>query len=229
MKLEGMPDRSSEPLESVSKIEEENDAERHSFEMWSKCFLEAESGNFSPEITRNEEGQILAPNGEVSKLPNEDFVKVTRTPSFRKWFGESKVVDPQTGEPVLVYHGTAADISVEEGLDPEHSKGLFKQLWFTSKRANAVTFGDVMKENRLGATFKEKDKTVVYSQFLSLRKPEIVKSFGGVNPNLYMLWTNLMRKAEADGIIVEDRGTYSAFKPESVMHVPSDITQSRRS
>lgn len=213
-----MPDRNSEPKENVQNIEEENEIEKHSFEVWDTCFQEAEAGNFEPEIIRNEEGQILAPNGEVSKLPNEDLVKVTRTPSFRDWFGESKVVDAQTGEPVLVYHGTAADVSVEEGLDPKYSKGLFKQLWFTSKRANAVTFGNVMKE---------KNKTTVFSQFLSLRKPEIVKSFGGVNPNLYILWTNLMRKAEADGIIVEDRGTYIAFKPESVMHVLSDITQSR--
>lgn len=34
----------------------------------------------------------------------------TRTPEFRKWFGDSKVVDAN-GEPLVVYHGTDADIS----------------------------------------------------------------------------------------------------------------------
>ena len=32
----------------------------------------------------------------------------TQTPAFRRWFGESKVVD-EKGEPMVVYHGTAAD------------------------------------------------------------------------------------------------------------------------
>jgi hypothetical protein len=34
----------------------------------------------------------------------------TRTPEFRKWFGDSKVVDAN-GEPLVVYHGTDADIT----------------------------------------------------------------------------------------------------------------------
>ena len=36
---------------------------------------------------------------EVSPLDN---------PAFRRWFGDSKVVD-ERGEPLVVYHGTAAD------------------------------------------------------------------------------------------------------------------------
>ena len=34
----------------------------------------------------------------------------TRTPEFRKWFGDSKIVDAN-GEPLVVYHGTTADIT----------------------------------------------------------------------------------------------------------------------
>ena len=34
----------------------------------------------------------------------------TNTPAFRKWFGDSKVVDDQ-GKPLVVYHGTTADIA----------------------------------------------------------------------------------------------------------------------
>ena len=34
----------------------------------------------------------------------------TRTPEFRKWFGDSKIVDAN-GEPLVVYHGTDADIT----------------------------------------------------------------------------------------------------------------------
>jgi len=35
----------------------------------------------------------------------------TDTPAFKRWFGDSKVVDAD-GKPLVVYHGTAADISV---------------------------------------------------------------------------------------------------------------------
>lgn len=36
--------------------------------------------------------------------------QVTSTPEFRRWFGDSKVVD-ENGDPLVVYHGTLADIS----------------------------------------------------------------------------------------------------------------------
>jgi N12 class adenine-specific DNA methylase/predicted RNA methylase len=38
------------------------------------------------------------------------------TPAFRRWFGESKVVDEQ-GRPRVVYHGTADDFSVFDGYE----------------------------------------------------------------------------------------------------------------
>ena len=45
-----------------------------------------------------------------------------RTPAFKAWFGDwendpenaSKVVDAETGEPLVVYHGTDAEFSVFE-------------------------------------------------------------------------------------------------------------------
>jgi hypothetical protein len=40
----------------------------------------------------------------------------TKTPEFRRWFGDSKAVDAN-GNPLVVYHGTAADIT-EFGFDP---------------------------------------------------------------------------------------------------------------
>lgn len=53
-----------------------------------------------------------------TKLNYGQWVQV-RTPNFKEWFGDwesdpknaSKVVDPETGEPLVVYHGTTADIT----------------------------------------------------------------------------------------------------------------------
>ena len=72
---------------------------------------------------RNSEGKLLAPNGKVSKLTEEQWVTV-RTKAFKEWFGDwtkitknedgtwnipddvSKVIDTETGEPLVVYHGS---------------------------------------------------------------------------------------------------------------------------
>ncbi|NMD19133.1 MAG: hypothetical protein GYA76_02465, partial [Verrucomicrobia bacterium] len=77
------------------------------------------------EIVRDEQGNLLAPNGRKSKLTEKQYLQV-RTPAFRKWFGDwlsfhnakngngvwtdgdkavSKIVD-ENGEPLVVYHGT---------------------------------------------------------------------------------------------------------------------------
>jgi len=56
---------------------------------------------------------------------NEDQ---TKTPEFKKWFGDSKVVD-SSGEPIIVYHGTNkrfSKINMKKG-----AQGIF---WFSSNK-----------------------------------------------------------------------------------------------
>ncbi len=47
--------------------------------------VEAQRGEVVP--VRDKEGRLLAPNGAVSKLNEQDWVTV-RTPFFRRWFGD---------------------------------------------------------------------------------------------------------------------------------------------
>jgi 8-oxo-dGTP pyrophosphatase MutT (NUDIX family) len=75
-----------------------------------------DTGN--PDI-RFEKGGLIAPNGKPSKLNNEQY-NLVRTPAFKKWFGDwendplnsSKVIDEETKEPLLVYHGTNEEFKV---------------------------------------------------------------------------------------------------------------------
>lgn len=53
--------------------------------------------------------QLLAPNGKPSNLNSVQYQQV-RTPEFKAWFGDSKVVD-ENGEPLVVYHATNADFT----------------------------------------------------------------------------------------------------------------------
>jgi hypothetical protein len=114
------------------------------YDMWDKCAKEADKIVLEyKEI--NGEKKHLAPNGELSKLP-EIYAKVVRTPTFLKWFGDwtgadkinvSKVIYEETGEPMLVFHGTSNYIPAEEGPMPG-IKG--KGVWFTNNLTYASSY-----------------------------------------------------------------------------------------
>lgn len=54
---------------------------------------------------------MKGPNGNPTLLPNEHLWALVRTQAFKRWFGDSKVLDAN-GEPLVVYHGSYADIDV---------------------------------------------------------------------------------------------------------------------
>jgi hypothetical protein len=195
------------------KAEYDRSGEAHSFELWDKCFAEVEAGNFAPVIERNEKGEILAPNGMVSRLPNEDFVKVTRTPTFKAWFGDwvndpknsSKVVYEDTGEPMVVYHGTDKDIPIDLGLDPAMSVISFpydgEVLYFAETFDDAKNFG-----------------SHVYECFLNIKK---IMPSGQFTP-----WVSELQKDGYSGFEYNFSGidTIGIFDKEKIMLCLSDIT-----
>lgn len=89
--------------------------------------------------TRDGEGAgsngIIAPGADAGNTMLSRTQSQTDTPEFKRWFGDSKVVDEQ-GRPLVMYHGTAGDISVFR----PNSLGLI----FTTpdvNEANAFAFG----------------------------------------------------------------------------------------
>lgn len=58
--------------------------------------------NFDPNEPRDEKGQWTTEGSSVAKSRDEQI----NSPEFKRWFGESKVVD-ENGKPLVVYHGTA--------------------------------------------------------------------------------------------------------------------------
>lgn len=73
--------------------------------------------------------------------------KQTDTPAFKKWFGDSKVVD-ENGEPLVVYHGAPAgftvfDIKKQGARDP----GFYgKGFYFTPDKDDAFGYADSAAE-----------------------------------------------------------------------------------
>ena len=100
--------------------------------------------------------QLLAPNGKPSNLP-EHLYKMVRTKDFKKWFGPwdtnpekaSKVIDPVTKEPKIVYHGTAEDfeafVTSELGKVTE-AKSAKQGFFFIDDSETAERYADFASE-----------------------------------------------------------------------------------
>src|SRR5688572_14035595 len=109
--------------------------------------------------------KVLAPNGKESKLfkdilPLVDNNKAEAlrlwaqvyTPTFKSWFGDSKVVD-ENREPALVYHHSASEIN-------EFKKELSSVGGFYFSKSPNTTYKETIGSNR-------------YPVFLSIKNPSV--------------------------------------------------------
>jgi len=154
--------------------------------------------------------------------------KQINTPEFKKWFGDSKVAD-EKGKPLVVYHGTASDITSFKQGDGWYGKGIY----LTDNPEYASDFAtEGSDDGETGANvipayvslqrpfiFREKlndtASNVQLMKQLGFSEAEINKSFENerdlIRPKLDALGH--------DGIIVlsaEGRNEYVAFKPEQI-------------
>lgn len=104
----------------------------------------------------------------------------TETPEFKKWFGDSKVVDAD-GKPLVVYHGGRSGIEMFNNPDGRYKTGIF----FTA---------DV----RVANLFAGKGET--YPVYLTIKKPFIVDA-----KNVSYYWIDTPK--EMVGYVTEDMDT----------------------
>jgi hypothetical protein len=96
----------------------------------------------------------------------------TRTPEFKEWFGESKVVD-ESGEPLVVYHGTADDIeafSNTEGGRTTRSESAKKGFFFASVKSAAESYADFARPSEIDRLRQEYERLEKIAQ--NKRTPE---------------------------------------------------------
>jgi hypothetical protein len=126
------------------------------------------------------------------------------TPAFKRWFGDSKVVDDE-GRPLAVYHGTRADFT-EFDITMSRDAGA----WFTPTEGAARLYSGDEAGSRIIAAY------------VSLKNPY----FAAVGESKDQA---IMRAMDGghDGIIVRDsRGgisTLSAFRPEQIKSATSNV------
>lgn len=93
---------------------------------------------------RNTQGKLMAPNGKVSNLSEQQWAYV-RTKAFKDWFGDwennpqdsSKMLD-ENGEPKVFYHGNPTSDRISRfdlsKIGSSHQERSIKGFWFTPNR-----------------------------------------------------------------------------------------------
>ena len=168
----------------------------------------------------------LAVAGALTRRRGSRATDVTSTPAFKRWFGDSKVVDA-AGEPLVVYHGTASDFDRFDaeriGSNFSVSRGGF---FFVSSKDAAWNYADDAADQQEEIELEPR----VISAYLSLENPLIIKASHNMWPDMYFDddAEAIVRRAHRgghDGVIVhgidpysdnEPRSIYIAFRPEQI-------------
>lgn len=132
---------------------------------------------------------LLAPNGKVSKLTPEQY-KLVRTPAFKKWFGDwendpensSKVIDEETKEPLIVYHGSYFNGNIFKVKYNNDGVGL---IYFSNKKIVAEKYG------------------IIREFFLKVQNlDEIDLDYRGFNDAYDNTWLNTYLRKTEDGLLM---------------------------
>src|SRR6056297_1772796 len=94
---------------------------------------------------------------------------ITKTNEFKKWFGNSKMVDKK-GDPIICYHGTNYDFNKFDNKGRSHDQGYYGDGFY-------FTFGnDKLSEdeasyygNKILKVYLKVEKPFDYSQLLKYK------------------------------------------------------------
>lgn len=137
--------------------------------------LEPDLNLTSEEVTNelNKLRQIINQTDQASQSEGQFFQTSpeVNTPEFKKWFGDSKVVN-ESGDPLVVYHGTTKSFDFFD-ISLSHA-GVAG--WFSDSNYTASVHTKELQSKRKESIYGEKFKTggQVYPVFLSIKNPKIV-------------------------------------------------------
>ena len=126
----------------------------------------------------------------------------TSTPEFKRWFGDSKVVDAE-GKPLVVYHGTTAEFSEFKGYGREVG-------WFTAYPETAEIYAGVDRDLPYNPSYKYGHIMPVY---LTIKNPAPITSANRIN-------IEKLKAQGYDGLIgynpAGEARTFVAFDPTQI-------------
>ena len=155
---------------------------------------------------------------QARRAADEGVPRTTETKEFRRWFGDSKVVDSE-GQPLVVYHGTRADFAE---FQPDREGAIY----FTDSPRDAAAFsGDFRGFPAELQTFEQGGANIM-PVYLSMRNPlEVDFDFELFSPDRVERAIKRAKEAGHDGVIIrniqnfeggEASTTYIVFRPEQI-------------
>jgi len=172
---------------------------------------------FEPNQIKLADGKNTKFDGGKPDIRFDDGGEVTESNNFKKWFGDSKVVDKE-GNPLVVYHGTDKEFNVfDENIGKKWANKF--GFFFTIDRDFAEMYGDKTMPVYLSLS---NPKKISYDKFDGYR----MKHHGDNE-----WWNSLRKDIEKDGydgIIINQKtenfgelevksgGFYIAFRPNQI-------------
>ena len=138
----------------------------------------------------------------------------TETPEFKRWFGNSKVVD-ENGDPLVVYHGTTGAFDVfDTRRQPVNDDGYMGVgSYFIADRKDAENYADMAQDNAPGAPR-------VIEAYLSIKNPYRLpgdsRGTYGMTREQAIKWTDDLIARGYDGVVNTDGSEWVAFRPEQI-------------
>ncbi len=177
-----------------------------------------------------------AAENELADATKEWQEKGTESKYFKKWFGDSKVVD-ETGKPLVVYHGTNADFDTFDLGFENEGRMLGDGVYLTNMQDKANKYGkNIMKlyVNIKHPFYLDEENAIKQiSKNLGISKAEINSWLKYYDNNkmqtLNRLFreydlTNKLKEKNYDGIIFNNGYEIVAFTPEQIKSVNNQGT-----
>ena len=142
----------------------------------------------------------------------------TDTPAFKRWFGESKVVD-ENGEPLVVYHGTLADFSTfTKVADADFGHGYY---FATDPKNSEAWASRQLVQQEDGSFSRSTDGLNVMPVYLALKNPADYRQVTAAKRALGADWTpqeltSELKKRGFDGVWSPEDDEIVAFNPEQI-------------
>lgn len=149
---------------------------------------------------------------QVADVAPAPAVRVTDTPEFRAWFGDSKVVD-ESGAPLRVFHVTTSEFDAFRTEGNSTNAGDRLDAAFFTDSADYADAYAVEKRGRSPATVPA---------FVSMKNPLVVDApaNGFADPRFEQPIIARARAEGYDGVVFRDAETganfYAVFRPEQI-------------
>lgn len=163
----------------------------------------AEGGPTSLSNALKEKGYDGILYGDETIAFDPSNIKVAQTPNFRKWFGNSKVVD-EGGKPLTVYHGSADDIEAFNlGHPNRKDTGWLGEGVYTTDNAGTASTYSIMKAGTENPNVMPLNLSLKNPYYATIEEKHAISKRGKAGAKEF---TEKLKEMGHDGVILKYGG-----------------------